>query len=116
MSDYLSRFKSERDVVFRIWGNKFLDGFSEMLPDWDNTWTDADKNEFFQNEPKKYVAVLFLRNADYHSYNELMVEYRKSYRKKLNTYPKSLEDVVAVMRQVQPEKSKKSNNRKTEIK
>ena len=31
--DYLSRFKSERDIVYRLWGKKFLDSFSENLPD-----------------------------------------------------------------------------------
>ena len=32
--DYLSRFKSERDVVYRILGKNFLNGFAENLPDW----------------------------------------------------------------------------------
>ena len=31
--DYLSRFKSERDIVFRIIGRKFLDGFAEQCDD-----------------------------------------------------------------------------------
>ena len=31
--DYLSRFKSERDIIYRLWGKKFLDTFSESLPD-----------------------------------------------------------------------------------
>ena len=61
--------------------------------------------EFKSNEMKKFVAVLFLRNADYATYNDMLVEYRKSYANKLDIYPKSLEDVVDVMRQ-QPKKKK----------
>ena len=60
----------------------------------------------FQNELEKFIAVLFLRNADYGTYNKLMVEYRKSYANKYDTYPKSLKDVVDVMRQVQPKPKK----------
>ena len=37
LMDYLSRFKSERDIVYRLWGKKFLDAFSENLPDWNET-------------------------------------------------------------------------------
>ena len=97
--DYLSRFKSERDIVFRIVGKKFLDGFSEQCEDYkkNTAWSDAQKKEFKTNEMKKFIAVLFLQNADYATYNELLVEYRKSFANKLDIYPKSLEDVVDVM-------------------
>ena len=110
--DYLSRFKSERDIVFRIMGKKFLDGFAENCEDWDNNWGDDRKKEFWANELKKFLAVLFLRNADHSTYNELLVEYRKSFANKCNIYPKSLEDVVDVMRQVTPKKKKSTNNNK----
>ena len=48
--DYLSRFKSEQDIVFRIMGKKFLDEFAENCADWDNGWTDDQKNEFRANK------------------------------------------------------------------
>ena len=53
-----------------------------------------------------FLSVLFLRNADYATYNELLVDYRKSYANKIDIYPKSLEDVIDVMRQVTPKKKK----------
>ena len=108
--DYLSRFKSERDVVYRILGKKFLDGFAENLPGWDNSMSDDDKKKFKEKELKKFLAVLFLRNADYGTYNELLVEYRKAYANKQDIYPKSLEDVLDVLRQIQPKKKKVDNN------
>ena len=44
--DYLSRFKSERDVLYRILGKKFLNGFTENLPGWngDTMSDDAKKS------------------------------------------------------------------------
>ena len=107
--DYLSRFKSERDIVFRIVGRKFLDGFAEQREEYKNNdaiWNDEQKAEFKRNELRKFVAILFLRNSDYGTYNDLLVEYRKSFANKVDIYPKSLEDVVDVMRQ-QPAKKKK---------
>ena len=77
LADYLSRFKLERDVVFRIMGKKFLDGFAENSPEWDDDWTGNEKSEFKSNELKKFLSVLFLRNADYAIYNELLVDYCK---------------------------------------
>ena len=59
-----------------------------------------------------FLAVLFLQNADHSTYNELLVEYRKSVANKCNIYPKSLEDVVDVMRQVTPKKKKSTNSNK----
>ena len=74
LMDYLSRFKSERDTVYQIMGKKFLDGFAESSPEWNDTWPDADKKSFRSKELKKFIAVLFLRNSDYSTYNELLVD------------------------------------------
>lgn len=107
--DYLSRFKSERDIVFRIVSRKFLDGFAEQCDEYKNNTTRSNeqKAEFKTNEMRKFIAMLFLQNSDHVTYNDLLVEYRKSFANKLDIYPKSLEDVVDVMRQ-QPAKKKKS--------
>ena len=99
--DYLSRFKSERDVLYRILGKKFLNGFTENLPGWNgDTMSDDAKKKFKEKELNKFLAVLFLQNADYGTYNYLLVEYRWAYANKQDIYPKSLEDVLDVMRQV----------------
>ena len=91
-------------------GKKFLDGFAESSPEWDDTWSDADKKSFRSKELKKFIAVLFLRNSDYSTYNKLLVDYRKNFANKLNLYPESLEDMVDVMRQVIPKKKKSDKN------
>ena len=95
--------------MFRIVGKKFLDGFAEQCEEYKNntTWSNDQKAEFKANEMRKFIAILFLQNSDYAPYNDLLVEYRKSFANKLDIYPKSLEDVVDVMRQ-QPPKKKKS--------
>ena len=70
------------------------------LSEWPNTGSDAEKKAFRSKELKKFIAVLFLRNSDYATYNELLIDYRKNFANKQNFYPKSLEDMVDVMRQV----------------
>ena len=92
-------------------GTRFLDGFAENLPEWPNTGSDAEKKTFRSKELKKFIAVLFLRNSDYATYNELLVDYRKNFANKQNFYPKSLKDMVDVMRQVTPKKKKPGKNR-----
>ena len=109
--DYLSRFKSERDVVYRILGTGFLDGLARNSKDWDDTWTDEEKKVFKAKELKKFIAVLFLRNSDHSVYSELLVDYRKMFANKQDLYPKTLEDMVDVMRQITPKKKKAEKTR-----
>ena len=109
--DYLSRFKSERNVVYRILGTGFLDGLARNSKDWDDTWTDEEKKVFKAKELKKFVTVLFLRNSDHSAYSELLVDYRKMFANKQDLYPKTLEDMVDVMRQITPKKKKAEKSR-----
>ena len=104
--DYLSRFKSERDVVFRLLGRNFLDGFSEALPDYAGCADADDERQFKKKELEKLVAVLFLRNSDPDRYGELLTDYRRQYANDFDVYPKTLEGVINVMRQMPPKKKK----------
>ena len=60
--------------------------------------SDDVKKKFKEKELNKFLAVLFLQNADYGTYNDLLVQYHWSYANKQDIYPKSLEDVLDVMR------------------
>ena len=106
--DYLTRFKCERDVIYKLWSKRFLDGYCENLPEWDNEWSETEKEDFCKGEREKFIAILFLRNANYHQYNDLLVDYRMSFANRQDIYPKKLEEAVDVMRQV-PKKKKKSS-------
>ena len=44
--DYLSHFKSERDVVFCLLGKNFLDEFSKVLPEYAALGTDNEQEKF----------------------------------------------------------------------
>lgn len=74
--------------------------------------SDANKIQFKNNELEKFVAISFLRNANHHQDNNILVEYRNNYANKFDHYPKSLEDVMDGLRQVPPKnpRSKNSNN------
>ena len=63
--DYLSRFKSKRDIVMRLFSKRLLDGFTENLPNFPKVGTDGDKKKAKEEEMDKFMVVLFLRNANY---------------------------------------------------
>ena len=108
--DYLSRFKSERDVVLRLLGKNFLDGFSEALPEYTTCSTDDERKVFKENELQKLVAVLFLHNANHARYGELLPDYQRQYANDFDVYPKTLEGVINVMRQMLAKRKKPNKN------
>ena len=60
----MTRFKCERDVIYKLWGKKFLDGYCKNLPEWDDKWSEYEKEHFCKEEREKFIAILFLRNLD----------------------------------------------------
>ena len=59
-----------------------------------------------RQELDKFMAILFLRNAEQDRFGEMMVKYPKSFANKDNKYPQSVPDMIDVMLQ-QPEKKRK---------
>ena len=96
--DYLSRFKTERDITFRLLGRGLIDGFTEKLPIYLAAADDAARKEIKKNELDKMMSVLFLRNANHERFGELLVEYRKAYANKEVKYPQKLSNMMYVMR------------------
>ena len=116
--DYLSRFKSERNVMLGLVDERLIYGYIERTPDYlaleatDSVGQDLMK----QQELDKFVAILFLRNAEQDRFGEMMVEYCRSFANKDNKYPQSVPDMIDVIRQ-QPEnklKQKVSPQKKVE--
>ena len=104
--EYLSRFKSEAEVINRLFGKRLVDGYAEQLNDY-TTAADADaKKAIKAREWNKFIAILFLRNSESGRFNEMLIDYRKDYANGISKYPKDLQAMVDVMRQ-QPEKKKK---------
>ena len=62
--DYLSRFKTERDIVMRLAGNNLIDGYIMGLPEYLSATTDAERKQVKNTELQKFMSVIFLRNAD----------------------------------------------------
>ena len=60
--DYLSRFKSEMDVVFRLFGKGILDGFCEEQAEYKVLTQEDSKKKFKQEALDRFIAVLFLQN------------------------------------------------------
>ena len=63
MIDYLSRFKTERDINFWLLGRGLIDGFTEKLPIYLAAADNAARKEIKKSEFNKMMSVIFLRNG-----------------------------------------------------
>ena len=58
------------------------------------------------------MAILFLRNSNQGVYGKLVHDYRKEFANNEDRYPKTLRQVVDVMRQIKPKKKKTNGSGK----
>ena len=105
--DYLNRFKSEVEVVKRLFGKSLTNGYTENKDAYKNlASTDTDQMAKMKAESwEEFIAVLFLRNSNHARFSGMLLEFRKSYANNDDKYPKNLMSMVDVMRQ-QPEPKK----------
>ena len=73
--DYLSRFKTERNIVMRLAGNNLIDGYIMSLPEYVDAADDNERKQIKKNELQKFMATLFLRNADHERFGDLLMDY-----------------------------------------
>ena len=74
-----------------------------------NASTDADEQAEMKNDAfDQFMAILFLRASDQTKYVKMQDDYRMLYANKKDDYPKSVKDMVDVMRQVKVSPRKKS--------
>ena len=107
--DYLSRFKMERDIVMRLVGNNLIDGYIRNLPAYIGAVDYAGRKVAKKKELEKFMATLFLRNASYDRFGDLILECRKAYAGKELKYPDNLQTMMDLMRQ-QPLKKKRTDS------
>ena len=77
--EYLSRFKTERDITCRLLGRGLIDWFNEKLPKYLAASDNDTREKFQKDELDKLTSVLFLRNANPERFGELLVDYRSDY-------------------------------------
>ena len=63
--DYLSHFKSERDMLSRLFGKCILDECCEQTLKYKSLVLAESKTNFKVDELNKFIAVLFLHNSNY---------------------------------------------------
>ena len=90
----------------RLLGNSLIDGYVKQLPDYINAVDGDDKKSVKYNEYQKFMATLFLHNANHERFGDMLMDYRKEFSSKEINYSDNLKTVMDVMRQ-QPIKKKK---------
>ena len=103
--DYLNRFKSEVEVVKRLFGKSITDGYAEAKDEYKNTTDDVVKKKVKKDSWDEFISVLFLRNSNHARFSGMMLDFRKSFANNDDKYPKDLLSMMDVMRQ-QPEPKK----------
>ena len=81
MIDYLNRFKSEVEVVQRLFGKSITDGYTEAKDEYKNlgeTET-AAKAKMKSDSWEEFIVVLFLRNSNQAGFSGILLEFRKSF-------------------------------------
>ena len=59
---------------------------------------------------------MFLRNSDHAHYGELLTDYRRQFANDFDIYPKTLEGIINVMRQMPAKRKKPTKNKKVKEK
>ena len=106
--EYLTRFKTERDITFQLLGRGIIYGFTEKFLEYLSAAENAERKQVKKNELDKLLSVLFLHNANHDRFGELLVEYRKAYAKKDVKYPQDLSSMMDVMIRQPLRKKKKA--------
>ena len=90
----------------RLLGNSLIDGYVMKLPKYTDAVDDSGMKAVKSKELQKFMATLFLRNANHERFGDLLLDYRKAYAAKEVTYPSNMQTMMDVMRQ-QPIKKKR---------
>lgn len=106
--EYLDRFKQVKNVVRDQLGKHVLDRFIELYPHYREE-TAAQQTIMKDTAFDAWMAAIFLRGSDQSIYGELVKDYRKDYTNQDAVYPKSIRDVIDVMRQLAPKKKRRDN-------
>ena len=106
---YLSRYKSERDVLLTLFGDSFLDGYT-INTDHYKALGSSDKEAAYKKEVmNSFLVALFLRNSDQGRYGTLAFKYWEAYEGNKDKYPADVKKMQDIMTS-QPKKCKKNGN------
>ena len=118
---YLKRFKAERNVVLSLFGNTILSGYVGNTVSYkaiDGTVVEKAKQQkqMKAEAQERFVAVLFLRNADGSRFGKLLPEYWQAYaNEKRDIYSTDLTITFDIMRTLPMKKKTKPNNAKQDV-
>ena len=96
--DYYERFKQEEVVAKNQLGKDFLVPFVEGTREHETLTKDDDKKAMKEGSFNAFMAYLFLRRSDQPRYGPMTEGYRMSFANKKDDYPKTIHDMMDVMR------------------
>ena len=118
--DYIERFTQEKQLAKTQLGKHFLDVFVGNTTEYRDLTEKADQKEMKNKAFEQFMVILFLRASDQRIYGSMQDEYCMDFANKKDNYPKTVTDMVDVMRQVKvrkktsPSDEEKSKKKSTE--
>ena len=120
LTHFLERFKSERNVISALFGDRILDEHVERSNEYKTLPTGTDlaarQTAMKKKVLERFYAIMFLRQSDHKRYGALMKEFRQSYANRRDIYPENLSDMFEVMRTVSVPKGTTDDVKKEEDK
>ena len=93
---YVTRFKQYRDVLKAQIGTRFLDAWTENLPEY-QAKTPDEQDAYKETAFEAYCAYMFLRNADQAKYGSRLQDLQNQFAVGTDQYPTRLTSAINIL-------------------
>ena len=114
--DYLNIFKSEVEIIKRLFSKGLTDGYTESKDEYKGlaSTDEAGQKKMKSESWDELIVVMFLRNSQQARYGGMLLEFRKAFANNEDKYPKDLSSMVDIMRQQHENKKTQTKNDKND--
>jgi hypothetical protein len=103
MAEYIKTFKDILYVFKMLWGTHITDGFAEKLSEYQMLGTDEEKDNMKDAVFEKWIATVFIKNANERRYGSILSELAQSYVRGRDEYPKDLWSAINFLYMLGPD-------------
>ena len=96
--EYLSWFKSKRDIIYCLLRKGFLDYYAKNTQEYTNPMSDDIRTNIKTHKLERFIVIFFLENTNYDKYNNFLLDYHNLFTNNDNKYPGILQAMIDAMR------------------
>ena len=106
--DFIERFNQEKQLVKTQLKKHFLNVFVGNTVEYNASTEEVEKTSMKSGAFEQFMPIFFLRSSDQGKYGKMQDNYCMDYANKKDNYPKSVVDMVDIMKQVKISRKKTS--------